>query len=70
MRHRDTCQFVKSSDVDFRQILDESWTNVPFQSSAVNKILYAIRNEVHEIKNKIFKLRGLKDIQSEKQKKY
>jgi hypothetical protein len=53
-----------ASDVDFRQFLDGSWTNVPFQSLAVNKVLYAIRNEAHEIKkiNKIFKLRGLKDI--------
>jgi hypothetical protein len=44
--------------VDFCQFLDESWMEVPSPSLVINEVLYTIRNEPQEAKNKVFKSQG------------
>jgi hypothetical protein len=46
---------LRGIDMDFRQFLDESWTNVSSPSLAINKVPSTIRIEPLRIKNKIFK---------------
>jgi hypothetical protein len=50
--HRDTCQFFKTCNVDFRQNLDESWTDVSSPFLIINKVLSMIRNKLQGTKNK------------------
>jgi hypothetical protein len=52
------CQLFRSVDVDFRQIFDGSWTEVPSPSLTINEVPSTIRNEPHEAKNKFFKPQG------------
>jgi hypothetical protein len=41
----------KTSDVDFHQFLDGSWTGVSFLFLTISKILSMIQNETKEKKN-------------------
>jgi len=53
--HRNTCQFFKACDMDFRQFLDGSWTEVPYLSWAINETLFTIQNTLRGAKNKVVK---------------
>jgi hypothetical protein len=54
MRHGDTYMPFKTSDVDFHQFLDGSWTGVSFLFLTISKILSMIQNETKEKKKCIY----------------
>jgi Uma2 family endonuclease len=46
------CQLLRGVDVDFLQFLDESWTEVPSPSLAINEVSSTILNKPQEAKKK------------------